>query len=859
MDEFDRIGREAFLQKYGFDRALSYFVTRDGKRYDSKAIYGAAHRIQFPEDGEVTSNDFSGGLQQVRKPLEALGFEFLEAAQDVDLDEPAVVPHARSITSDDVRLIASSRTKHRYVELTEAERAAYVRVSAALNDFGDLLRSKLTYPGKFEVQATSGFSIKSGVRGSIPKDLWFSVSPRQNASDLAAMPQLYMIVSERGVEYGYGASVSPSDFSNKSAKDLVRKAAPIIFDQLPSADSSEASELQKDIDSSGTWYFRRKHRLPPDEQDFATFKDWLQYLHTLEGKRSAAGAISRYLQSSDVDRTDLEAEVTEMARIFEPLIDRKWESTSETDEPFSIGPDKVKAEEDSALSDGSTEFAERFSQFLRAYGEKRAGPFTVDDELDATMRNVQSWLESVPAVNARPTIKVKVSVGRGGWTKTPWIALLDNRETTTTQHGIYPVFLIAEDLSITHLTLNQGMTDLRNGLGQKGAEQEMVRVAQAVRPMVADLAEAGFELDNNIDLRSDTSRAKNYEIGTIAHIALSSADLPDDSIVCRYISDLLAAYDHLIKVKTKPADETEDLFQGAEKDPVELYSIEDAVAELFLEEQDVARYLEIWSEKKNLILQGAPGVGKSFIARLLAYALIGYRDDRKVQAVQFHQSYSYEDFVQGYRPNGGMGFERKDGAFYEFRARAMRDPGGKYVFIIDEINRGNLSKIFGELMLLIESDKRNPNWATRLAYATDDDSDFYVPENLYILGMMNTADRSLSLVDYALRRRFAFVAMEPLYGSPKFRAHLTAHGVPDDYVNRIVTRMGELNQAIRSDRTNLGPGFQIGHSFFTPTKQVTDPEDWYRRVVETEIYPLLGEYWFDSPETADQWRGRLLD
>ena len=291
---------------------------------------------------------------------------------------------------------------------------------------------------------------------------------------------------------------------------------------------------------------------------------------------------------------------------------------------------------------------------------------------------------------------------------------------------------------------------------------------------------------------------------------------------------------------------------------VERYGVDDAVSELFLEREEVEHYLEIWSNKSNLILQGAPGVGKSYVARRLAYALIGFKDDQKLQTVQFHQSYSYEDFVQGYRPNGNQGFERQNGSFYQFRDLALSDPDGTYVFIIDEINRGNLSKIFGELMLLVEPDKRGPEWATRLSYASENEPKFFVPSNLYILGMMNTADRSLSLVDYALRRRFAFVAMQPMYGAPKYRAHLQARGVSEDVIIRIVNGMGDLNEAIEADRTNLGPGFRIGHSFFTPTKDIEDPEAWFRRIVETEIHPLLEEYWFDAPETADQWRDQLL-
>jgi len=203
-------------------------------------------------------------------------------------------------------------------------------------------------------------------------------------------------------------------------------------------------------------------------------------------------------------------------------------------------PDRFKDEVVAAarrrLQSNKNEFGTRLGEFLRFYSEKRSGAFGVDEELGAAMRNLQSWLEEVPAVTDRPTIKVKISVGQGGWTKTPWIALLDSRETTTTQHGTYIVFLIAEDLSITYLTLNQGMTYLRNRLGQRGATEEMVRVAEATRPLIPELEGAGFQFDNDIDLRSETGAAKNYEIGTIAHVALPNDTLPDDAKVHGYLS-----------------------------------------------------------------------------------------------------------------------------------------------------------------------------------------------------------------------------------------------------------------------------------------------------------------------------------
>lgn len=845
MDEYDRVGRDAFLQKHNFGPALRYFVTRNGNCYDSKAIYGAAHEIQYPEDGKVSSADFSGGEKSVQAPLEALGFEFVidnegraEEAAEPDLE----IVKLGKITFEDVRLLGSSRAKQRYADLSDEEHAAYVRVSATLQALGERLKSALRNSDKFEVRTTSGFNVNSGVRSYIPKDLWFSVSPRDNAKDLAGMPQLFMIVSERGVEYGFGASVHPSDFSQQSIKQLVREAAPIVFDRLPAFDTVEASEVRADIETTGQWYFRRKHRLPPNQNDFSSFRDWLRFLQSDDGKKNAAGTISRYLQGDQIDQTDLQVEVTTMARLFSPLLDRDWHS------PLGGNLGRNMA--------GETEFSNLLQRFLQEFAAKRSGAFTIDASLGQAMRALTVWLEQLPSLASRPTVRVKISVGQGGWTKTPWIALLDERETTTTQKGTYVVFLFAEDLSVTYLTLNQGMTELRNRLGQRGAAEEMVRVAEAARPLIRDLEDRGFTLDNKIDLRSDTSAARNYEIGTIAHVPLESDALPDDAAIEDYLENLLSGYERVLKAR--------DRLNGGDDDPIvpdpaAPYSIDDILAELFLERTDIERYLDLWVSKKNLILQGAPGVGKSFVARRLAYALIGSKDDSKVQTVQFHQSYSYEDFVQGYRPNGSQGFERKNGTFFEFREKALRDPAGRYVFIIDEINRGNLSKIFGELMLLIEPDKREPMWATRLAYADAADPDFYIPENLYILGMMNTADRSLSLVDYALRRRFAFVAMTPLYSAPKFREYLNSQGVTEDVVDKIVTRMSELNNAIEADRINLGPGFRIGHSFFTPSRAVTDSDAWYRRIVEAEIYPLLEEYWFDAPENADQWRDQLLD
>lgn len=285
----------------------------------------------------------------------------------------------------------------------------------------------------------------------------------------------------------------------------------------------------------------------------------------------------------------------------------------------------------------------------------------------------------------------------------------------------------------------------------------------------------------------------------------------------------------------------------------EKYSKEQALDELFLEENEINEIQSLLQYKKNLILQGSPGVGKTFVAQRIAYLQMGCKDADRVEMVQFHQSYSYEDFIQGYRPNSKGGFELKNGIFYEFCRKAACDPLKDYFFIIDEINRGNLSKIFGELLMLIEHDKRGNNNKITLTYAADNDK-FSIPPNLYIIGTMNTADRSLAIVDYALRRRFAFVEILPQFGE-KLKLFLSKQGATDSLIKSILHKINSLNKRISSE---LGKGFMIGHGYFCNTNSSSINEDWYNRIIRNEIAPLLLEYWFDNEKKAEKCIEELL-
>ena len=281
----------------------------------------------------------------------------------------------------------------------------------------------------------------------------------------------------------------------------------------------------------------------------------------------------------------------------------------------------------------------------------------------------------------------------------------------------------------------------------------------------------------------------------------------------------------------------------------------DALAGLFMSEAKLDEILARLKRKKALILQGPPGVGKTFIARRLAFAMMGRQDSRRVAMVQFHPSYGYEDFVQGFRPTQN-GLERRDGVFHQFVRHARNDPGRDWFFIIDEINRGNLAKIFGELLMLIEADKRGPDHAIPLTYSESPDETFYLPANLHFIGTMNTADRSLAMVDYALRRRFAFETLVPAIDSPEFEAWLSKKGASQELVDKIRSRIGSLNAEIDKER-DLGERFRIGHSFFCPGPDDKPDESWYHEIIKAEIKPLLDEY-FDSSERVSKFVDELL-
>lgn len=285
----------------------------------------------------------------------------------------------------------------------------------------------------------------------------------------------------------------------------------------------------------------------------------------------------------------------------------------------------------------------------------------------------------------------------------------------------------------------------------------------------------------------------------------------------------------------------------AQKEENEPYTKENFLSQVYMTEERYNTLVALLKNKKNLILQGAPGVGKTFAAKRLAYSMMGEKDDSRIEFIQFHQNYSYEDFIMGYKPQD-EGFKLTNGIFYQFCMNAANHPDKDYFFIIDEINRGNMSKIFGELLMLIEKDYRGTK--ATLAYSG---TAFSVPKNLYIIGMMNTADRSLAMIDYALRRRFSFYEMEPGFNSEGFKVYQAS--LQNETFNALIEQIIDLNREINTD-DSLGAGFRIGHSYFCGQEECT--EEWMKSVVYYDIIPMLQEYWFDDRQKVQRWENLLI-
>lgn len=421
-----------------------------------------------------------------------------------------------------------------------------------------------------------------------------------------------------------------------------------------------------------------------------------------------------------------------------------------------------------------------------------------------------------------------------------------------------------EDLSVSNseflkyfAPLIQALKDLGGSATRKEAHEKVIELMDITEEELSVTYEktGASRVLNQIDFaRNDLAHEGFISSGTKGVWALTELGMTIDMTM------ELAGLIHMKWVKINTAKRKGepipqiDLTKYYKKKIDSKYTKDDFLKEVFITESEYDKLRSLVLRKKNIILQGAPGVGKTFSAKRLAYSIIGEKNESRICMVQFHQNYSYEDFIMGYRPNDSGGFELQSGVFYNFCIRCKENPDKPYFFIIDEINRGNLSKIFGELLMLIETDKRGERHKLNLVYGG---TAFYIPENLHIIGMMNTADRSLAMIDYALRRRFSFYTMQPAFENAKHNGFGEyTQNITCELYHTVIAKIKELNTAIRKDNT-LGKGFEIGHSYFAPEDISVIDDEWVRNVVEYEIIPLIEEYWFDNDKKLDEWTKAL--
>lgn len=426
---------------------------------------------------------------------------------------------------------------------------------------------------------------------------------------------------------------------------------------------------------------------------------------------------------------------------------------------------------------------------------------------------VKSTISDMLANEVEP-LSVEGRFGAGNAAKVPWVRVYEPTSSPSAQHGLYLVYLFAADGSAVYLSLIQGTTE----------GSELKHVPKATLATRADHARSALshqidDLELTINLAS-TGLPAQYESGHIAGWKYERGAIPDDNTLR---SDLTRGIQLLMALL----------------DPTSVNGpLETLATTLYLDSPDHVRtIIELLDDRPQAIFYGPPGTGKTFIAQALAEHLTASGGDWEL--VQFHPSYSYEDFVEGWRPREDGGFFLKPGVLKRFAERAQADPDGTYVLIIDEINRANLSKVFGELFFLLEyRDKQ-----ITLQYSDEGDEPFGLPANLKVIGTMNTADRSIALVDAALRRRFYFHPFFPTEApiAGTLRRYL-AEQHPSmswvaDMVERVNDQLGDRNLA-------------IGHSHFMK-RDLT--ENQVERIWAFSILPYIEDNFFDSHEGAQAY------
>jgi MoxR-like ATPase len=643
---------------------------------------------------------------------------------------------------------------------------------------------------------------KTGVSAQNPsgrtaKDYWCAVYP-PGAGNKSFAPQIAAIVLTRGIEFCFCLGAGEGSFSNTDDRLRNQRYFEAMRERLRNLPEPLRATLRT---LPEYWRFRTRWRMPSAVGEFDTADAWLDFAGSQEG---AGASISKYLSVQEIieQRQSISDHFRDVIGIFSSIL------------LYLDGIPVKQSNEEGRAQPTREEDQRRVWLVASGEGARLWDRFRSDGEVAMGM----SPLGDLRQYPTRDAAARAIRAARD-----------DDSE---------PINDALACFEFAHVMRKGDIVYAKRGLDQ--------------------VLGVGFVLSDYI---YDPNRPEYKNIRRVRWTSIGEWQLPHDvRFPVKTLTDI-TRYDSLKRTLDALTSAPEHRARTDERDASDElpFTIDDALVDTFITRDEWVRILRAWSRKKNLVLQGSPGVGKTFLARRLAYSLLGRKSSIRVGMLQFHQSYSYEEFVEGYRPASGGGLELRPGFFKQFCASAREDPENSYVLIIDEINRGNVSRIFGELLSLIEADKRGAEHAVQLAYSGSTSQPFYVPQNVYILGLMNTADRSLAFVDYALRRRFAFRTVSPAFDKTQFADYLQGLGAPPETVAKIVDRLTKLNEAITADERNLGPGYQIGHSYFCVQRtEEALGDSWYRDVIESEIIPLIEEYWAGVPGKIAEAKALLL-
>ena len=537
--------------------------------------------------------------------------------------------------------------------MPEADREVYRKINSRLEQILATTLSAFPNGSSLDKCVTLGFNPAGGVRGNRPKDLWCAIFPKGAE---AYMPQVYLIVSHRGVELGYAAAIHPRDFSDQAFKAKLKTLAPRIFEALPDPSSDTSQKLSAELAHQGNWYFRRKTRLSPKENDFSALPKLLTFLKSAEGRAWGAATVSRYWLPQELsDDIDLAREFLSAVRLFKPLLvdatqdemhsERGSRSLDETGEDgtsyWFVGATWDDGDQmPRFIAEGIWEngWEDQFSDLVRrmksgdrvalksSFVQKHGLPFDVGGKPVSVMR-----IKATGTILDNPGDGLKVKIS--------WDPPFEPRD------WYFYTF---------RTTIVEADIEAENG-----------------RRLV-DFAFRGVPQDYAWWLAKPYWSAKygvNPDMAPAGLAAVESNDIDQDEIA---------------EIEEEPT-----------------YTLDDIIFDgCFLSRQELSDILERWRPKKNLVLQGPPGTGKTWLAKRLGFALIGSNNREtsrsRLRVVQFHPSLAYEDFVRGWRPAGDGRLALVDGIMMQAIEAAGSEPDRPFVLVIEEINQGNPAQIFAK-------------------------------------------------------------------------------------------------------------------------------------------------------------------